>query len=262
MMNYSFWVRHFRANKTHRMEPPWAAPVTVDARCVPALLRSLQQFHLGDGGGECRLIAHDVDKLIGGSAEVRELVDLWFAEEAEHSRLLGRLVERFGGRPIITHWSFRAFCLCRRWGGVRFELRVLLLTEIVSTAYYRLMRRFVPDPAVRAVCRLILRDEAGHVAFHRDRIATSRRLAGAGMGLTWFLPLAALGFLAGTVLWVNHRACLRNFGASDFDFYREVWLELARFRRRLVRGISASVETSGSATARPLTLQPQPRFAP
>src|SRR5207253_2662448 len=83
----------------------------------------------------------------------RPPVDLWFAEEREHARLLGAAVARFGGRCIQGHWSFTAFCLTRRWFGVRFELTVLLLTEIVSTVYYRLLRRHGQDPALRAMCR-------------------------------------------------------------------------------------------------------------
>ena len=42
-------------------------------------------------------------------------------------------MRRFGGRFIYSHWSFTAFCLCRRTLGVRFELQVLTLTELVSS---------------------------------------------------------------------------------------------------------------------------------
>ena len=77
----------------------------------------------------------------GSSDEMRALVDLWFAEEREHSRLLSCAVRRFGGRLIQSHWSFSAFCATRRVLGVWFELQVLLLTEIVSTCYYRVLRR-------------------------------------------------------------------------------------------------------------------------
>ena len=102
-------------------------------------------------------------------------MDLWFAEEAEHARLLGCAVRRFGGRIITSHWSFTAFCLCRRTLGVRFELQVLTLTELVSTAYYRMLRSHSPDGSLAAMCELILRDEAGHVAFQRDRLADGGR---------------------------------------------------------------------------------------
>ena len=111
---------------------------------------------------------------------MRTLVDLWFAEEKEHSRLLSGAVRRFGGRLIKSHWSFTAFCACRRILGVRFELQVLLLTELVSTAYYRVLRRHINDEPVRAMCSLILRDEAGHVAFHRARLAASNSASARG----------------------------------------------------------------------------------
>ena len=166
-MNTDRWIEHFRRNALNRPEPDWSAPVSVPPEVLKPLLRSIEQFQLGDGGGPACLIAHDAERFRGSSDEMRTLVDLWFAEEREHSRLLGGLVDRFGGTRITGHWSFTAFCLCRKWLGVRFELTVLLLTEIASTAYYRLLRRHGPDPALRAVCRLILRDEAGHVAFHR-----------------------------------------------------------------------------------------------
>jgi hypothetical protein len=222
------WHAHFRRNRVSRPEPDWAAPVTLPPHVVAPLLRSLEQFHLGDGGGPASLIARDASRFRAGA--MLALVDLWFAEEREHSRLLSSLVARFGGQPIRGHWSFTAFCLCRRWFGVRFELTVLLLTEIASTAYYRLLRRHGADPALRGVCRLILRDEAGHVAFHCARLAAAPRR----YGRLWAARFRALG-LAATMLWVNHAPALRAVGGSRAEFYGEVWAELSRFIRRLRR---------------------------
>jgi hypothetical protein len=164
---------------------------------------------------------------------MRELVNLWFKEEREHSRLLGAAVARFSGRCIQSHWSFTVFCWSRRWFGVRFELTVLLLTEIVSTVYYRLIRRHANDPALRSMCRLILRDENGHVAFHRDRLASAARGGQANYGPMWEGWFLALGLAAATMLWVNHASGLRALGASTREFYREVWRELTRFIGRL-----------------------------
>ena len=141
-------------------------------------------------------------------------MDLWFAEEREHARLLSGAVARFGGTCIRSHWSFTAFCHTRRWLGVRFELTVLLLTEIVSTIYYRLIRRHSQDPALHAMCTLILRDEAGHVAFHRDRLARAARAGGFHYGWTWEIAFRTLGVLAGTMLWINHAPGLKAIGAT------------------------------------------------
>jgi hypothetical protein len=118
---------------------------------------------------------------------------------------------------------------------VRFELTVLLLTEIVSTAYYRVLLRHGDDPALLAMCRLILRDEAGHVAFHRDRLARKARRSSAVPGSAWAFTFRTLGLAAATMLWVNHAPGLRAVGGSRREFYREAGRELSVFIRRLRR---------------------------
>src|SRR5262249_1970898 len=151
---------------------------------------------LGDGGGPASLIAWNAETFRSSTPGIRQLVNLWFAEEREHSRLLGAAVGRFGGKCIQRHWSFTVFCLSRRMFGVHFELTVLLLTEIVSTAYYRLMRRHGDDPALRSMCLLIIRDEMGHVAFHRDRLAEQGRNGRRSSGRFWRARFRLLGLAA------------------------------------------------------------------
>jgi hypothetical protein len=227
------WIARFEANRNHRPEPDWSAPIALSPEQIPALRSSLEQFHLGDGGGPASLIAWNAAAFRQSAPLMDRLVDLWFAEEKEHSRLLGAAVERFGGRPISGHWSFTAFCLSRRLFGVGFELTVLLLTEISSTAYYRLLRRHGNDPALRAMCGLILRDEGAHIALHCDRLAGTESRSAHGM--LWEARFRALGLAAATMLWVNHGRCLRSLGATNREFYREVWREMTRFVGRLRR---------------------------
>jgi hypothetical protein len=236
------WLEHFRRNGTDRPEPDWQAPVALPQAVLAPLLRSIEQFQLGDGGGPACLIAHDAERFRRSVPEMHRMVDAWFAEEREHSRLLGGLVDRFGGRRITGHWSFTAFCLSRRWLGVGFELTVLLLTEIASTAYYRLLLSHGTDAALRSVCRLILRDEAMHIVFHRDRLASDGRR----YGRLWVTKFRTLGLLAATMLWVNHAPALRAVGATRTEFYQEVWAELTRFVRRLRDAALARVAVHSS----------------
>jgi hypothetical protein len=229
------WLAHFRLNRTNRPEPDWSAPLVLPAEVVRPLVQSLEQFQLGDGGGPAYLIARDRETFLSEGEGTRELVDLWFAEEREHARLLAAAVARFGGHCIRSHWSFTAFCFTRKWFGVRFELTVLLLTEIVSIVYYRLLHRHGQDAALRALSRLIIRDETGHVAFHRDRLARAARAGQGGYGRVWEMCFRVLGLGAATMLWVNHAPGLCALGASGREYYREVWLELSRFIRQLRR---------------------------
>lgn len=227
-MKTTRWIQHFQQNRLNRPEPDWAAPITLDLHTISRVLPSLEGFQLGDGGGPASLIAADAESFRGSSDDMRTTVDYWFAEEKEHSRLLSCAVRRFGGKLIKSHWSFSAFCACRRIFGVRFELQVLLLTELVSTAYYRVLRRHINDTPVRAMCSLILRDEAGHVAFHRARLSTSNN-----RGVPWALQFWTCGYAAATMLWVNHRRCLTAIGGTRAEYFREVTFEISRFLRRL-----------------------------
>jgi len=234
-MNYTKWIEHFRRNRSHRPEPDWTAPLTVPAGVLAPLRRSVEQFRLGDGGGPASLIAHDAEKFRSQTPAMRTIVDLWFAEEAEHARLLGCAVQRLGGRIITSHWSFTAFCWCRRVFGVRFELQVLTLTELVSTAYYRMLRRHSPDGPLAAMCELILRDEAGHVSFQRERLASAGCPQPGWRGRWWRLQFLLFGYAAATVLWASHAPCLTALGGSRGEYYTAVTHQLHRFIRSLRR---------------------------
>ncbi|HKQ38439.1 MAG TPA: ferritin-like domain-containing protein [Verrucomicrobiae bacterium] len=232
-MNTTRWIKHFQQNRLHRPEPHWDVPITLDLHTISRVLPSLEGFQLGDGGGPASLIAGDAQRFRESSADMRTIVDSWFAEEKEHSRLLSCAVRRFGGKLIKSHWSFTAFCACRRIFGVWFELQVLLLTELVSTAYYRVLRRHIEDAPVRDMCTLILRDEAGHVAFHRERLAAAAKGPGLLAIVVWALQFWMCGVGAATMLWLNHRGCLTAIGGTRTEYYREVGLEISRFVRRL-----------------------------
>ena len=47
----------------------------------------------------------------------------------------------------------------------------------------------------------------------------------------------ARGLAAGTVLWVNHGRALKNFGATDREFFRGIWRGMSVFVRRLRREV-------------------------
>jgi len=106
---------------------------------------------------------------------------------------------------------------------VRFELSALLLTEIVSHVYYKMMHQHCPDIAVRQMCALINRDEAGHIAFHRAQLCGGAKSNARRYGLLWEALFRLRGLAAGTMLWVNHRSALKAMGATDAEFYSGIW---------------------------------------
>jgi hypothetical protein len=238
VMNLSYWISRFERNAIHRPEPAWSAPIDLCAAAAPKVIRSLQQFQLGDGGGPAYLIAWNRGLLLDAACGMKPLIDLWFREEEEHSRLLGAALKRFGAPEIRGHWSFSLFCGMRKWLGVRFEVHALLITEIVSHVYYKMLHKHLRDPALRGMCALIIRDESGHIAFHRARLAADGRLRGGRVGLIREAIFRVSGLVAGTVLWVNHRGALRALGGSDAEFYRSIWKGMGRFLSGLRRDLA------------------------
>lgn len=228
-LNTAKWTAFFRHNKLNRTEPRWDAPIKVKPEARLLLEQSLKEFQLGDGGGPASLIAWNVESYRKSQPGLEEVIDLWFEEEKEHSRLLGGLLLRFGVIPIEDHWSFSLFCFLRRVLGVKFELQILTLTELSSTAYYWLLLRHCEDPGLRDAVSLILRDEAGHVAFQNDRLHCAG-VPGTGLKrLFWRAQFLMSGLVACTVLWLSHGKCLRTMGVTTGRFYHEAWRQFGRF---------------------------------
>jgi hypothetical protein len=229
-MNYRRWIAHFHANRANRPEPAWDAPLALSESARAGLAATLAEYQLGDGGGPCRLIAADAESFRGATAEATQVVDLWFDEEREHSRLLARAVRRLGGTFVETTFAFRLFCRVRQMLGVQFEMLVLLVVEIVSTGYYRVIRAHCGDAPVADMCRLILRDEAQHIAFHADRLAARLHRAPA---FWWRFYFHALGYACALFLWLGHRRRLAAFGVPRAEFFQHVRSGLHVFLRRL-----------------------------
>jgi len=246
-MNYAHWIRRFTANRMNRPEPDWGAPLNISEAKRKALAWSLAEYQLGDGGGPCRLIAHNAERLRASAAEIRRVTDLWFAEEGEHSRLLTGAVKRLSGTFVETTYAFRMFCRVRKLFGVQFEMLVLLVVEIVSTGYYRLIRRHAGDPPIEAMCRLILRDEAGHIAFHRDRLAA--RHYPHGEPWWWRVAFHGLAHACAGFLWWGHGKCFRTLGASYAELRGHVQSGVHVFLRKLARGPATAMECSDERRA-------------
>ncbi|WP_169980411.1 ferritin-like domain-containing protein [Microbispora sp. H10836] len=215
---FTAWLRDFEGAALLRRtwgDPDWSA----GARLEPALVRSLQRFQVGEDGDGARLL----DKARrAGDPVYAEAVRLFVAEEREHARLLGRLLESAGAATISGHWTDAAFVRLRRLLGLRTELMVLMLAEVVALGYYRAVRDGVPDLLAAEVAGRILADELRHVPFHRDRLRRSfresSRLSRAIASALWWSLLA--GVL--TVVVIGHGDALRGAGMSRTAFAREV----------------------------------------
>jgi len=186
------------------------------------------RFELGESGdGErIRRLAAQT-----GDTSYARAIELFVQEEQQHARWLGIVRERFEGERLESHWSDSAFVVLRHLGGLRREICVLLTAELIALSYYRALSLAYDDALLRAVCRRILLDERGHVAFQRATLghefARMPAPARSAAILTW---RAFVALTAKVVAW-DHREVLALAGMSRSDFERDVRSHCKRLAR-------------------------------
>jgi hypothetical protein len=234
-MNTSLWTEYFRSNLRSFTEPPMpsggcAMPAW---RRIP-ITRSLAIFQLGESGGGTRLMRY-VRRVISGEhlRGYEEAVALFVAEEQYHAALLGRLLDYLGGVRLQKQWSNSVFRWLRNQFGMEFNIQILLIAELIAEAYYGLLHRRSCDPAVRACCHKILRDEMRHIAFHAEFFR--ERLAGQPLWwrTLWRAQFRACHAAVCLVVAVDHRDCFKALGTGVVDFLKQALGPGRRFLRRL-----------------------------
>jgi hypothetical protein len=131
------------------------------------LIASIRRFQLGESGDGEQLLSKAAK---AGDPEYLDAARLFVGEEQQHAALLLRLLGYLGGEPMRKHWSDAVFVRLRRLMGLRTELMVLTVAEVVALSYYGGLAADGPDPVVRAVAARIVADEHPHVRFQQDRL--------------------------------------------------------------------------------------------
>ncbi|MFJ4619919.1 ferritin-like domain-containing protein [Streptomyces sp. NPDC088812] len=230
--DFAEWTRRFEDERERRRaqgDPDWGQGATLH----PAVWAGIQRFQVGEDGDGANLVG-TADR--AGDPDYAQAVRLFVAEEQNHARLLARLLAA-GGKPTLTgYWSDTVFVRLRRLMGLRVELLVLMIAEVVALRYYRALREGTDDPLTADVAGRILSDEQRHVPFHCERLHASLaelpRAARRPVMAVWRLLLLAASLVVAT----DHGPSLRRLGIG---------------RRRFVADVMASSRTVVSAVLMP-----------
>lgn len=233
---FGAWVHHFEHNGHAHAKAD--AAIAFAERCdIPdseryPLIESVRRFQLGESGDGEQLLRKATR---AGDLEYLRAAELFVAEEQQHAALLLRLLGYLGGQPMRRHWSDAVFVRLRRLMGLRTELMVLTVAEVVALSYYGGLATAGPDGVVRAVAARIVADEHPHVRFQQDRLragfAESRIGAGALAFAFWWLT--AIG--ATVVVAFDHGPLLDAIGYRRTRFIRDVLADFAKVAAAVLR---------------------------
>lgn len=214
----SDWLNYFKENARQRQSIPWEHGIIAEPYLRRPLIRSLQRFQVGEQGDGLHLRkaaarTHNPDYMAA--------IDLFVKEEQEHSRLLARLIEGMEGSLLQHHWSNTCFVFLRRLLGLRMELLVLLVAEVIAQVYYKALHDGTADAVMGSVFAQILHDEHGHVAFHcaylRQAFARLSPLTRWLISKHWSLLSM---FVCLIVIW-DHRTVFRTIGVTPRTCWRD-----------------------------------------
>ncbi|HEV8384466.1 MAG TPA: ferritin-like domain-containing protein [Candidatus Acidoferrales bacterium] len=231
--NSQYWIQHFQRNRKSRSFP-WFDPYRLCASERLIVGPSLQQFQLGEGAqGRGLLRRAKAYARHAGDLEFPAAMQMFIAEEQQHSVELGRFLTQEGIPLLATHWVDTSFRGLRKLAGLEVCACVLVSAELIALPYYHAVHHATQSPLLRALCRRILHDEAYHLEFQAATIARLR------VRRTKTLRMVSSAihnlFFVGTqiVVWFEHRRLFMRGGYTFRKYFAECQRHFHHFNRRM-----------------------------
>ncbi len=219
------WRADFEVHRGQHADVTTAGMWTLAPAVRDGLRSSLPTFQLGETGTGRHLLAMARRE---GNADYVEAMRLFVIEEQEHSRLLAMACEAVDAPLLATHWTDRVFQWARRLLGLRAEVLMLLVAELIAVCYYATLAAGVGDQVLGRIFARIHADELRHLDFHAGTLP--RHLARWSTPTWWCARVVWTMTVIGSAVVVawDHRQVLRACGSGPTRFLIGV-LRLLRF---------------------------------
>lgn len=253
-MDYDSWAKYFERNRSRQQELDakirWDVPRTASAAQAAALAASLQRFQLGESGEGKQLIAKsDAAGDVGYSRAIR----LFIAEEQSHAALMMKALDFLATPALSKHWSDKAFVMLRRALGLRLELMLFLVAEVVALHYFGALKTGAPEPALRAMAGRILQDEDAHVRFQIQRLREGFEFSAAPTKAVVRCAWWALAIGATTVVAIDHGNAMKVCGLGPVAFFKRALTEFSRATNQVLGGQMLGAQHAAKETQQQLS---------
>jgi rubrerythrin len=157
------WLTYFNDNRQARVDITFPNQIAVPVSLRTPLLRSLQRFQIGETG-EGKHLRKYASRMKDPVYE--ECIDLFIKEEQFHASVLAQMIQSMDGTLLSWHWSSLAFIALRRMLGLKTEVFILLIAEIIGKCFYKTCADHLDNRLLSDAFSLIVLDEIGHLEFH------------------------------------------------------------------------------------------------
>ncbi|MFL6351013.1 MAG: hypothetical protein ACJ74Z_04065 [Bryobacteraceae bacterium] len=235
------WVEYFYQNAR---EPvlPWSNDVRLSAAERTAVIRSIQQFQLGEGASGARMLerAQRFSRATGDLGLIAAL-KLFLREEQRHSRILAQFLHIENAPCMRKHWMHSAFRRIRGLAGLELCLKVLVTAEVLARPYYAALRDATGSALLKSICQLIFDEEGAHLRF--QAFALSRFQCRHSRLVQALIKSGHVALLVSTaaLVWIEHQRVFRSAGRNFRTFWNETWQEFTLlYHTSSVKGLPIS----------------------
>ena len=209
------WLSYFYENKKSRSDLKFSRTPSVPGNLRAPLIRSLQKFQIGETG-EGKHLRKYAKRLKDPIYE--ECIDLFIKEEQFHARLLAQIIQALDGTLLSWHWTDIAFIALRRMLGLKTELFIILIAEIIGKCFYKKCADKLEDRILSDTFSLIVLDEISHLEFHCSFMHKQTRSIPLYMRRFIAYCWRFLFTSACTVFVFDHRRTLTELGVTGSEF--------------------------------------------
>jgi len=228
------WLLYFQNNKRDRVDLKFENDSWIPLAVRVPLIRSLQRFQIGETGEgkHLRKYARRTN-----DPKYVECIDLFIKEEQYHALVLAQMIQSMDGVLLTWHWSNLAFIGLRRMLGLKTELFILLIAEIIGKCFYNACAGSLENPRMRDAFSLIVLDEIAHLEFHCEFLHDQMKPFSHAIRQACYLVWSVLFLAACLVFIADHIRAFKAINISPRDFLNDC---SNTFRRSAMKTLTVS----------------------
>lgn len=225
-----YWLCHFLNGRHERPRIAWTTPTThPDAQTAVSLGRLPSPGMVHEAALAMRVAVRDA-----ADPAMVQSMRLMLKERHHHQELMRKVRSHFAGGTTTSGLFHRLGATMARTLGVRFELSLLLLTDILDTTVLRKIESSLEDTPSRQALQTILRERRSHVAFLTERLTVELADLNFVRRSLRRLRLRAMFILALAWTALIHGGTLRTTGTNTSQFVLEAWHGFSSLLERMV----------------------------
>jgi hypothetical protein len=212
------WLAYFEDNRNAKVALRFSTDIQIAESLRAPLIHSLQRFQIGETGEGTHLKKYA--RTVGDS-EYEQCIDLFIKEEQSHARILAEMIGALDGTLLNWHWTDVAFIALRRMFGLKTEVFILLIAEIIGKSFYLQCARNLQDERMSSAFSLIVVDEIAHLEFHSEFLRAHLHQLSEPIRYIVFLCWAMLFYVSCFVFVADHSATLSGMNVTVREFLRD-----------------------------------------